>query len=265
MIRASLASSLVGVSLSLFVYANGIAAQTPSLSPPSNGLSQLGQQIVEELKKPEYAVSRCVLTPVLMSDNMSVAVSVDRVFSAGDVLTAVSGEPLDATAKTPLKDLLMKHSAVESVAITIRRAGKEIVITAKCADAKPMFDSILEAAFAASKNDAATCADKMDASARLHTLSHGPRVLAYRCYFQAKRFSNMADNTRSSYEMSREWILESAWSPDALSNIRGGILSTVDWLQKNNASLLADDLKQQYDQAVSVKSSPVPASANASR
>ena len=186
---------------------------------------------------------------------MTVAVSGDREFSAGDVVVMIGDEQLDTSAKMPVRDLLLKHGPNEVVQVKLRRADKELTVSEKCSDAKPVNDLLLEAAFAASKNDAATCADKMDAAARLHVLNHGPRALAYRCYLQDRRFLNLADNTKAAYDLGQELILENAWSSDALSNVRGTILSTVDWLQKNNASLLGNDLKQQYDQAVSIKSS----------
>ena len=50
-------------------------------------------------------MSRCTLTPVLASDGMTVAVSVDKVFSAGDVVIAIADEKVDVSAKTPVRDL----------------------------------------------------------------------------------------------------------------------------------------------------------------
>jgi hypothetical protein len=265
MARITPASCLVGLLLAVFVCGNGIAGTQPAPPPPSIGLSQLGERLFEEYKKPAYAESRCMLSPVFSSDGTTVAVSVDRVFSAGDVITTVGDEQLDTTAKTPVRDILLKHGPNEILQVKIRRADKELVVTAKCADAKPIYDLMLESAFAASKNDAPTCADKFDAAARLQKPYYGQLALAYQCYFYARRFSNIADNSRKAYEMYRQLILESAWSPDALSNIRGTILNAVDGLQKHNASVLADDLRQQYDQAVSAKLSPKTAATTGSR
>ena len=231
----------------------------------TNQLPALGQRYIEELKKPDYGVSRCSITPVFSSDGITVAISGDRLFSAGDVVISIGGSLADPIAKSPIRVLLMKHGPAESLEVKIRRANKEIVVTATCSDAKPGFDLFLEAAYAASRNDALTCADKMDAVARLHMLYYSQRALAYQCYRSARRFSSVADGLRSAYEMYRELILESAWSSDALGNIRGTILTVVDTLQKNNASMLADDLRQQYEQAVSAKLSPTTAATTESR
>ena len=227
-----------------------------STSPPNSGLPQLGQRFVDELKKPKYAATRCMLAPILASDAMTVAVSVDRVFSSGDVMVAIGGERVDETAKTPVRDLLGKHGADESLPITIRRAGKELVVTTKCTDAKPFAHLLLEAAIAASKNDAATCADKMHAARQLRALGYAQMNLAYQCTRLAGRIPNAADQAHGYYELYREAILETAWSSDALGRVRGPILEAVDLLKKNNQALLADDLKQQYDQALAAKSQP---------
>ena len=139
----------------------------------------------------------------------------------------------------------MKHGPNESILIKIRRADKEEVITAKCMDAKPINDLLLEAGYAASKNDAATCADKMNAARSLHTLGAAAMNLAYYCAGFARRLTTN-DQAHASYELNRKLILETQWSSGALSNIRGLILNNVDWLQKNDAALLGDDLRRAY-------------------
>lgn len=258
---------LVGLSLTTFLCCEAIAAAPPTTPAPASYLPQMAQPYLDELKKPQYAVSRCMLTPVFASDSMTVAVSVDRVFSSGDVVVAVGGERVDETAKTPVRDLLMKHGPDETVPITVRRAAKELVVTAKCTDAKPYNDLALEAAFAASKNDAATCSDKMIAARQLHGLNAGHFVLLYQCNRLAGRIPNAADQVRGYYEFNRELIIENSWSSDALGRIRGTILSAVDNLGKPNGNkLLADDLKQLYDQAGALgKSQATAASATEAR
>jgi hypothetical protein len=244
---------ILGLSLMLFCI-NGLAAAPQITSAPANYLHDISQQGLEELKKPQYAVSRCAISPVLASDGMTVALSVDRVFSAGDVVLAVGNERVDTSAKTPVRDILMKHGPSESVEINIRRADKELVVTAKCTDAKPVYDLLLEANFAASKNDAAACADKLDAASKLQALTGSSMFLAYHCSRLAGRITNASDLARGYYNIYRMLILINVWSPDALGRIRGNILSAVDVLNKGNQTLLADDLKQQYDQALAAKS-----------
>ena len=252
----------VGISLSALLCVGGNAATQPAQSNP---LPQLGQMFVDELKRPEYGISTCMLTPVFASDGMTVAVSADRVFSAGDVVIAVGNEQVDTTAQRPVGSLLNKHEPKDSVQIKIRRADKELIVTAACADTKPFFDLLLEAAFAASKNDAASCADKMNAARGYHALNFKMQQGAYVCAARAGRLVGNPELARGYYEIHRELILENEWSLDALGRIRGTLLSVVDMFQKQNNSLLGNDLKQQFDQAVAANSPPVSSSANGSR
>jgi hypothetical protein len=210
----------------------------------------MGQAAVEEFKKPEYAGSRCVLSPVYASDGMTVALSTDAVFSAGDTIVSIGGEPLDATSKHAARDVTMKHGPTEKVQVKIRRSAHELTVTAQCADAKPFYDAMLEAGFAASKGDFGACADRVAEARRLHPLSYPHANLGFNCNLQAKRFANLENASQAYYELYRLEILQSAWSSDALGNIRGQILTAVDKLQKNKAAFLGDDLKRQYDDAV---------------
>jgi hypothetical protein len=181
----------------------------------------MGQRDVEEMKKPQYAGSRCMLSPLFASDGMTVALSTDAVFSAGDTILSVGGEPLDATSKNAARDVLMKHGPTEKVQVKIRRSDHELTVTAQCADSKPAYDALLEAAFAASKGDFSACADKVAEARRLHALNYAYANLGFNCALQAKRFGSLANVSQAYYELYRLQILQAAWSSDALGNIRG--------------------------------------------
>jgi hypothetical protein len=243
-------ASIVSLFSALFLALAANAAQTSQAAPATNTVAQIGQQQLEFLQKPELAVSRCTISPVFESDGVTVAVSTDRMFSAGDVVLAVGDETLDPSSKTPLRDIFMKHRPDEAVSIRLRRAGKDLTVAAKCMDAKPLNDLWLEAAYAASKNDAATCYDKMQAAARLHALNTGAMWLSFQCGVRAGRITGSSAQGQGYYEVHREMILEAQWSADALGRVRGTVLGAVDNLQKNNESMLGLDLKQQYDQAL---------------
>jgi len=231
---------------------SAFAATSPT-TQDSTLLPKIGQPYVIELKKPEYGVSRCMLTPVFESDSMTVALSTDHVFAAGDVFVVVGSEVVDSTAKFPVRDALMKRASDESIQVKIRRAGKEMTVTAKCSDAKPFYDLLLEAGFAASNNDAIGCSDKMRAAAGLHALNFFPMHLAFQCGRLAGRIVGLADQAKAYYEVYEQLIRESQWSTDALNRNRATILTAVEALRKGNAAYLADDLKQQFDQALSAK------------
>ncbi len=240
------------VALILVLTGSTCFATDPPASPPTqaDGLRKLGQAAVDELKKPEYAEARCMLSPVLGYGGMTVAVSTDATFSAGDTILSIGGEQLDTTSKHPVLDVLAKHGPTDKLEVKLRRSGHEFTVTAQCGDAKPYFDAILEAGFAASKGDFGTCADRVTDARRLHALAFAVANLGFNCNVQAKRFANLADAWHADYEVYRLMILQSAFSSDALGNIRGTILEAVNKLQKNNAAFLGDDLKRQYDDAV---------------
>lgn len=250
-----IASSLVVGAVVTFAIGNSVAAPV-SRSAPDNSLAPLGQRALEALKAPELAVSRCMLSPVFSSDNATVAISTDRVFMSNDVLIAIANEPVDPTAKMGVRDLLMKHTPTEKLPVKVRRVGAELTVNAACTDSKPFYDLFLEAAYAASNSDAATCADKMTAAGQLHGFNFGAAELSFQCRRVAGRIVGTIAQAQGFYELRRLAILESAWSPDALGRIRGMILTAVDILQKNNSALLANDLKQQYDDAVAKSAAP---------
>lgn len=247
------------VGASVFVFVSALAN-----APAANsGVADLGSRYVEVFRRPEFEQSRCVLSPIFMSNNRTVALSTDRVFATGDTVLSVAGETLDADAKLPLVDLLKKHSATETLPLNIRRAGKETAIAAKCSDSKPYFDLLLEAAYAASKNDAAACADKMNRARTLRGASPWLMIeFSYKCNLQAGRIAQI-DQARGFYEIYREMILEASWSTDALGRIRGSLLTAVDILRKHNQQLLGDDLKQQFDDAVTASANAPALSARA--
>lgn len=220
------------------------------------------EAMAAELRKSEFATSRCMLTPVFAGDGMTVALSTDRIFASNDVIVGVGEDKLDPSVKFPVRAVLMKHGPSEQVSVRVRRSGKELTVTAMCADAKPFYDAQLEGAFAMSKGDAARCSDKFGEASRIHALNVGPMNLAYNCAVLAGRFVTPADTAKSYYEVYRHLILESQWSSDSLGNNRANILTAVDFLNKKGAAYLADDLKSQYDQAVAAKAAPTPTTAS---
>jgi hypothetical protein len=224
--RIALVPSLVGLSVSVLFSVDAIAATPPS--QPASASVTLGQRYLDELKKPEYAVSSCAISPVFASDNMTVAVTADRVFSAGDVVIAVGGEPVDVTSKKPVGDLLLKHAANESVPVKIRRTDKEMIVTASCTDRKAYYDLVLEAAFAASKNDAAACADKMNAARSLHAPNAVAMEFAYFCALNAGRIvGNLIRREASTkYIDNSSWRTNGPWMPSAESGERYSVPST---------------------------------------
>jgi hypothetical protein len=204
---------------------------------------------LEALKAPDYGVSRCNLSPLLSLDQVTVAVSSDRLFSVGDRILEIGGIPLDAASKTPVKDLLMTHASTDSLSVKVNRHGRPIDLMAQCSDTKPLIDLLLEALYAASKLDAQTCATKLEAAAQLHALDYRFAWLSYDCRRAAGRVT-ADEQPRQFYEIQRLAILQAKASADSLSSLRAQILTAVNNLHQSPAGYLADDLKQQYDEAV---------------
>jgi hypothetical protein len=237
--------------LLMSVFSSGEAATT---RPLSDGAALRAQVGVDELKQPEYAISRCMLSPVFASDNMTVARSTDHTFEMGDVILAIGGRQLDMNAKTPIRDLLLKYSPTDQLMVKLRRSGEEKVVSTKCSDAKPFYNLVLEGYYAASKRDAVECSSKLEEAAALHPLNAAPASILFQCRYATGKISE--DRApQDFYDVNRMMLGEARYSADALSDLRGAILSAVSDLQKHNAAVFADDLKKQYDDAVAARSS----------
>jgi hypothetical protein len=243
-------------SLYFFMVASALAvAGAPTTEKKGNGFATLGQRALVAFDTPEHEISRCMISPVLATDGMTVAISVDHVFSADDVIVSISDVKIDIHRKHPVLAVLMTHQADELLPVGIRRGGKETIVLAKCSDSKPYSDLLLAASLAASKEDAPTCAEKLLLARQLHAPSYPFKKLGFECSDAAGRITNPSNLAREFYELYRQLVLENAWSRDALSSVRGSILQAVETLQKNNQLVLAQDLKKQYDDAVSL---PIP-------
>jgi flavin-dependent dehydrogenase len=97
----------------------------------------------------------------------------------------------------------------------------------------------------------------MRAAGGLHGLNFFPMHLAFQCGRLAGRIVGPTDQAKAYYEVYEQLIRESQWSADALNRNRGAILTAVEALRKGNAAFLADDLKQQFDQALAPKGPPI--------
>lgn len=208
-----------------------------------------GKPLVAELANPKYATSRCMLTPVLADDGRVVAKSGDPSFVAGDTFIAVGDERLDDTSKTALVDILERRPPDGQIRVRLQRAGSEHVVTAHCTDVKPFYTALREGAEAAVANDGGGCADKLAAAARLHGLSSIWLRLSMSCSIRAGRLSG-ARMWRTDYDLYRQRILETQYTPAALAGIRHGVLGAVRDLRQSGNPVLADELEKQYAAAV---------------
>lgn len=207
-------------------------------------------KVVDYLKQhPDLGISRCMLSPDFSEDRRTVSISRDHVFTAGDVFLEIAGVSLDLNSNSPIRDVLMKHLPTETIDVKIKRGSEERMVSAKCTDAKLYNDLLLEGLYAASKRDMVTCASKLGAASDQHILDYFSEYISYRCRGLSNQISGLALQ-QALYDVDRHKILFSKTSPDALSHIRGGILSDLVTLQQNSASVLADDLKKILDDAV---------------
>ena len=222
-------------------------------SSPMDNVAAMAERGLTELRKPLYGLSRCRLSITLSADNATVAVAADNLFSSGDLILGIGGAPLDDSSKTPVRDLLLKHGPTDDISVSVRRGKEDKTLSVKCQDAKPYYDAITEGLYAASKHDAGACADKLEAASSMGPLSASVGWFLLSCREGAGRIASNA-LPQQIYEIFRQLVIESKVSPDALGRIRGSVLSAVDTLNKDNANILADDLRKTLDDAVAASS-----------
>jgi len=135
---------------------------SPSLGAvPGPDLGALARPLVEDLNKPEFSQSRCMLAPLLANDKRTIAMSRDATFHAGDRILAINGEPLSDTSDRALHDILIRYAPDAALTVRLLWAGSETDITAPCSDSQSYYALLRAAATAAVIDDAATCADRM--------------------------------------------------------------------------------------------------------
>jgi hypothetical protein len=217
-----------------------------AVSTQRQAQSQLGSY----LKNPDLATSRCMLPPILLPDGLTVAFPGGDHFEAGDAFKAINGTALDASAKRPVLDALMKIPPKSTVSVMFARRGMPLTVTVACVDAKDYYDLVIEATYAAAHNDFATCAAKLQSAASVHILTWVTHFLRWNCQ---KQIGQVIPESvpLSYYEIMRQRIAENRYSAGALDDMRGSILIASDWLKSHNADSLAIDLKKLLEDATS--------------
>jgi hypothetical protein len=226
---------------------NPFAAQAPAVRQSSAAI------LARLLKEPDLAVSRCLLSPDIASDNVTVAVSADRIFEAGDVFQEVDGTALDPKSKNPVRDILLKHPPNGDVSVKVLRHDKTTPLIAHCNDAKAFYDLIIEGLHAGANNDFVGCADKFQSATTFGYLGSLLSWARWDCQKVSGLITSKTSYSLDYYNIMLELIAENKQSADALSRIRGTVLTVIDQLQRQGADSLSMDLKQQLDEATAAE------------
>jgi Protein of unknown function (DUF3617) len=222
----------------------------PSLGAvPGPDIGALVRPLVEDLNKPEFSQSRCMLAPLLANDKRTVAMSRDDTFHAGDRIIAINGEPLNATSDRALHDILIRYAPDATVTVRIQRGEPETDVTALCSDSQSYYSLLRAAATAAELEDAPTCADRMADAGKQHALGSTWLKVSLNCSVKAGRVSG-PPMLAEYFFVFHEELLENEFSPDALQKVRPALQAAAQILLDAGSRPLAEKLQQEYASAV---------------
>ena len=221
-----------------------VAAVNPAASAAPN-LSALVRPLFDDLQKPEFFESRCMLAPLLASDKRTIAMSRDDTFHPGDRILAVNREPLSATSDRALHELLVRYPPDATMTVRVLRAEAEVDVSAPCMDSKEYYAPLRAAVTAAMQDDAATCADKMREAAKLHALASTWLNVSLNCESKSGRVA-AAQALPEYFVMYHELLMENDYSPSALQKVRPSLQEAAQKLLDAGSRPLAEKLQQEY-------------------
>ena len=231
-----------------------VTTATPT-APAGPNLSAVVGPLFEDLKKPEFFESRCMLAPLLASDKRTIAMSRDDIFHAGDRIVSVNRELLSADSERALHDLLVRYPPDATMTVRVLRAGAELDVTAPCMDSKEYYSLLRAAVTAAMQNDATACADKMREAGRLHALAAAWFNVSLNCESKAGRIA-AAHLLPEYFMMYHELLMENSYSPSALQKVRPSLQEAAQKLLDAGSRPLAEKLQQEFAGAVAKWSPP---------
>ena len=208
-------------------------------------LPALVRSLSEELQKPEYFESRCMLAPLFASDKRFIAMSRDDTFRAGDRMLAINGEPLNPASDRAAHGLLVRYPPNATVTVRVLRAGTEVDISAPCMDSRQYYAVLRAAVTAAMQDDAASCADRMREAGQLHALASAWLNVALNCDVKAGRIAG-APALAEYFVVYHEVLLENDYSPSALQKVRSSLQNAAQKLLDAGSRPLAQKLQQEY-------------------
>jgi Protein of unknown function (DUF3617) len=235
-----------------------VTAVTPA-APAGPNLSAVARPLYEDLQKPEFFESRCMLAPLLASDKRTIAMSRDDTFRRGDRILRINRELLSATSDRALHDLLVRYPPDATMTVRVLRAETEVDVSAPCTDSKEYYALLRAAVTAAMQDDAATCADRMREAGKLHALASTWINVSLNCESKAGRIA-AAHLLPEYFVMYHELLMENDYSPSALQKVRASLQEAAQKLLDAGSRPLAEKLQQEYALEVA-KWSPLQGSA----
>ena len=240
---------LIALTAVSYVYsevpATGPVTATASASSPAPNLSAVVRPLYDDLQKPEFFESRCMLAPLLASDKRTIVMSRDDAFRRGDRILRINGELLSASSDRALHDLLVRYPPDATMTVRVQRAGAEVDVTAPCTDSKEYYAILRAAVTAAMQNEAATCADKMREAGQLHPLAATWFNVSLNCESKAGRVT-AAHVAPEYFVMYHELLMENDYSPSALEKVRAALQEAAQKLLDAGSRPLAEKLQQEY-------------------
>jgi hypothetical protein len=239
--------------------AASLIAFTAAAATSAPDLTAVVRPLYDDLQKPEFFESRCMLAPLLASDKRTIAMSRDDTFHPGDRILRINRESLNETSERALHDLLVRYPPDATMTVGVLRAGAEVDVTAPCIDSKAYYALLRAAVTAAVQDDAATCADKMREAGQLHALAATWFNVSLNCESKAGRIP-AAHLLPEYFMMYHELLMENVYSPNALQKVRPALQEAAQKLLDSGSRPLAEKLQQEYAAEIA-KWSPLQGSA----
>jgi len=200
-------------------------------------------------------LSHCLLGVAI--SKRAVSRSSNKAIQDSDHLLSFGATEFDSDGAT-LDDLVKATEAVPAnsvVSMKINRKGERRSIQIQCQDSKAYNDRKIEAYYAAAHADFAGCVQKFDDAEKIVSLTSHDRAFRFDCVKVLGRYSTGALNIEY-YNIKLQEISESRFSAKQLDDIRASILKGVDFLNAQGEHTLADDLRNRFDQDVTIANQP---------
>ena len=185
---------------------------------------------------------RCMIAPNLARD--MVVGTHDTILNYGDKILEVEGRPVSSTGPAVV-DLLRTLPVSATIKLRINRAGVEQTVSVPCSDAAPAEALTEDALVSAAKSDFPRCAEKFDASERLHELNWAQRSFQFQCQKRMKK-SSFSD-AHGLYGVDRDALRDNAFSSDTLQKLSKAISDDENRLRQMGSGYLADELKSEFE------------------
>jgi hypothetical protein len=255
--------------------ARGWTTEEPNEKESAQNQSQQEQAKIAlaELRSRIPTTPTCALgAQLLAGSSAAVVIAVGPSATAsgihvGDRIVRVNHDSVTSGA-TGAMEALQKYSDADEVPLTVQRTGASVELTAGCIDRRVQMEPTVAVFEAMAAGQWSNCFDRVaDAEALLGASSATARLrLPCRLgQIEAEEPQHRMDLTDAEliYESRRRLIADWSLAPEGADHVRADVSRIVDVLQRNGFPSLSNDLKTQFDAAVST--APIKSNAAVSR